>query len=178
MLAEIALEAVRQLRLVGLDRTLVEVDRAQKGPPRSLAATVSAFSNGDGGLILLGVDSSRGFVAVPTDAPALLASLTEVCRKKVVPAVLVEAETVPLEGTLIVAAAIPPGDRKKRPYYIRSRRRWGASYRRTPKGNRRITEDERFEILSENAKEPTQETAPSTASRVVAEMLFRVLSGT
>ena len=54
-LTELVNATVNHLRLTGTDTTDVEVKRAQGGSPQSIASTVSAFSNGDGGLIILGL---------------------------------------------------------------------------------------------------------------------------
>src|SRR5579875_1275795 len=54
-------EVVERLRRARTDLTQVEVKAAVGGVPRSLWPTISAFSNRDGGLIILGLDESSGF---------------------------------------------------------------------------------------------------------------------
>jgi len=60
---------VDELRRRGAELTNVEVKSGAGGVPSSLLDTLSAFSNGRGGTILLGLDDS--FTAVPIDAEAL-----------------------------------------------------------------------------------------------------------
>ncbi|MDR1078262.1 MAG: ATP-binding protein [Propionibacteriaceae bacterium] len=53
----------------------MEVKSGAGGPPKSLQETVSAFANGDGGLIILGLDEGRGFPPVLVDARRLADTL-------------------------------------------------------------------------------------------------------
>ncbi|MDR1264941.1 MAG: hypothetical protein LBK42_05085 [Propionibacteriaceae bacterium] len=48
--------AVPRVRAAGTDLADVEVKQAAGGVPKSLPESLSAFSNGSGGLLLLGLD--------------------------------------------------------------------------------------------------------------------------
>lgn len=65
MTDEELMQHIDRLRLQGSDDARVEAKAASKGLPKSLWATVSAFANTDGGVVLLGLDESEGFHPVP-----------------------------------------------------------------------------------------------------------------
>lgn len=47
---------VERLRRLGLEPTEIEVKAAAGGLPKTVGETLSAFANGDGGTLLLGLD--------------------------------------------------------------------------------------------------------------------------
>ena len=54
-------ELVHAMRKLGTDTAHAEVKTSVGKLPRSLAESVSAFANGDGGIIILGLQESEGF---------------------------------------------------------------------------------------------------------------------
>jgi len=132
-------EAVPRLRAAGTDLAEVEVKAAAGGVPKSLPETISAFANGDGGLIILGLDEANGFTAVSLDAKSVAVGLAGVCRDSLEPAVRAEIDIVQVDGHPVVAAAIPPGDHPRLPYYVKNQGLERGSYLRGHDGDRHLT---------------------------------------
>lgn len=60
---------VQQARLVGTDTMAVEIKKAEGGAPKTLPESVSAFANGGGGIIILGLDEANGVPIVAASVP-------------------------------------------------------------------------------------------------------------
>jgi predicted HTH transcriptional regulator len=82
--------------------------------------TVVAFSNGEGGRIIFGIDdSTRTVVGIPkeivfSEIDAITSAISDSCEPLVIPDVYLQT----LEDKTIIIAEISPG--KQRPYYIKS----------------------------------------------------------
>src|SRR5665647_904630 len=96
--------AVSRLRLAETDLEWVEVKSAHGGLPQSLAETISAFANAQGGLLLLGLDEAAGFSPVAIDAPALADGVAQACADSVEPPIRAHVDIVDIDGKPIVAA--------------------------------------------------------------------------
>jgi len=117
----------------------VEAKKAVGGLPKSLPQTISAFANGNGGLIILGLDEENGFVPAPIDAKSLAVGLAGMCRDSVEPAVLAEIDIALVDGQSVVAAEIPPGDHMRLPYYVKTQGMDRGSFLRGHDGDRHLT---------------------------------------
>ena len=97
-------ELVERLRLVGTDQQQVEVKSAVG---KSILEALSAFSNGSGGTILIGLAEREGFLPVPGfDAMAQRDALVSRCRE-VTPVVHPDILLVPFEESVVVVATCP-----------------------------------------------------------------------
>nr|WP_274706251.1 ATP-binding protein [Corynebacterium marquesiae] len=68
------------MRSQDTDTRAVEVKAAAGGFPKKLVRSISAFANGTGGIIILGLDEDNGFVTVPDfDATAMADALAGAC---------------------------------------------------------------------------------------------------
>ena len=132
-------EVIPRLRIAGTDLADIEVKKAVGGQPKSLPETISAFANGGGGLIILGLDEENGFVPVPIKAKSVAVALAGTCRDSLEPAVQTEIDIVQVDGQPVVAASIPPGDRLRLPYYVKSQGLQYGSYLRGHDGDRHLT---------------------------------------
>lgn len=150
------------MRQVGNDMQSCEVKEAVGGMPSSMVETLSAFSNGDGGTVVLGVSERAGFVpAAGFDARAMQESFAAECAK-LTPCVRPVLQVLPFEGSLVLVAqivAMPPRDR---PCYVTTRGRYQGSFIRTGDGDRRLTQYEVDRMLEERRQ-------PAYDDEIVAE---------
>ena len=63
-------ETVERMRAAGTDLQSCEVKSAVGKLPKDLAESVSAFSNGSGGIIVLGLSEEEGFKPAPGFDPS------------------------------------------------------------------------------------------------------------
>lgn len=143
MLDESVRDAVHVLRRLGGEPSKIEAKNATGGIPRSARETLSAFSNTNGGLILLGIDEASGFASVPLPDPnGLLNALVQMARNDIEPALQIETALVDIDGNLIVAAEVPllPADRG--PAFVKASGISTGAYIRGGDGDRRMTEAE------------------------------------
>ena len=130
---------VEAARIADSDSAQVEIKKALGGAPKSLPETVSAFANGAGGIIVLGLDEDNGFAPVRVNAAALADSMASACADNVVPAVRARIEIVTVEGRPVVAAAIPPVEPDQRPCYVKTQGIEHGSYIREHDGDRHLS---------------------------------------
>lgn len=134
---------IDRLRKVGGEVSDVEVKSAQGGLPKSIAETLSAFANTNGGLLLLGLDEQSGFAPVALNNPAKLrddlASAASSCLE---PPLRISTDVIEIEGQALVVAEVDPVTSDQRPCYVESRGIANGSYVRVGDGDRRMTQAE------------------------------------
>jgi ATP-dependent DNA helicase RecG len=108
-------EVIPKLRSVGTDLATVEVKAAAGGLPKSIVETVSAFSNTDGGLILLGLNEGAHFSVLDVDTAKLAADLASACADQLEPPIRPEIEIIDVDGHNIVAAIVEELSPSSRP---------------------------------------------------------------
>ncbi|MGH3752568.1 MAG: AlbA family DNA-binding domain-containing protein [Pseudonocardiaceae bacterium] len=114
-------EVLDRLRLLGGEPARVEVKTAVGGLPKTVVETVSAFSNTNGGLIILGVDESAGFTPVRLpDAAKLRDDLVSAVSDQLDPPIRLGEELVEVGGAVLVVAKIDPLPFDHRPCYVRT----------------------------------------------------------
>ncbi|GAA2572763.1 ATP-binding protein [Winogradskya consettensis] len=143
MSAQSVREALATLRRIGGEPTRIEAKRAAGGLPKAVRETLSAFSNTDGGMILLGVDEATGFgLAELKDPSALRDALVQMSRDDITPPLQISTEIVEVEGHRLVVAEVPPMSADRRPVYVTTQGVSGGSYLRGGDGDRHMTEAE------------------------------------
>jgi ATP-dependent DNA helicase RecG len=166
MSAEDVLEILGALRRIGGEPTRVEAKRATGGVPKSARATLSAFSNTDGGAILLGVDEAGGFAVIGLDdAVAIRDGLVQMSRDDLTPALLISADIIEVEGRLMVAAEVPPMTADRRPVFVTAQGMINGSYLRGGDGDRHMTEAE-IALVIASRTQPTYDREPVEGSSV------------
>ncbi len=139
---------VARLRRVGLESSDVEVKSAAGGLPRSIAETLSAFANGSGGTVLLGLSEDDDFRPVPGfRADAVREALAQACHEKVVPPLRIPIEVVEFEGAQLVRADIEPLDAVDKPCFVETKGEYYGSYIRGGDGDRRLSRYEVTQLL-------------------------------
>jgi len=138
-LAHVIQEAVSRARIAGTDLRDVEIKAGVGGPPKSLPETVSAYANGEGGLIILGIDEGAGFAPVAVNARQLADALATACTDQVEPSIRAEIDVVEFEGSLVAVAAVPSLEQARRPCFVRRQGLERGSYIRSHDGDRHLT---------------------------------------
>ena len=147
-------ETVARLRVVGTDTHSVEVKSSVPKLPRSVVETLSAFANGNGGLLVLGLDERAGHTPVPGfQASDIREALAGACADKMHPPLRPEIHIVPVDGALVVAARIDPLRPIDKPCYVKERGVYQGSYIRTGDGDRRLSNYE-VDRLREEHRQP------------------------
>lgn len=153
MSADDVIETLAALRRMGGEPTRVEAKRAEGGLPKSIRETLSAFSNSDGGTLLLGVDEQTGFATVSLDDPVRLRNgLVQMSRDDLTPALLISTDLVEIEGNTIVVADVPPVTADRRPVYVTNQGIINGSYLRGGDGDRHMTEAEIAMVMASRAQ--------------------------
>ncbi|MGH3822254.1 MAG: ATP-binding protein [Pseudonocardiaceae bacterium] len=136
-------QVLDELRRLDGEPAHVEVKKAVNGLPKTVVETASAFSNTNGGLIILGVDESAGFTPVRLPAPARLRDdLVSAVSDQLEPPIRPGVELVEVDNAVLVVAKIDPLPSDQRPCYVKSRGIANGSFVRIGDGDRRMTQAE------------------------------------
>lgn len=173
-------QLISQLRLSNTDTQDVEVKAAGGGMPASLAETISAFANGSGGLIILGLSEKDGFApAKGFDAARASASLAQLCSDSMTPPIRPTINILEFEGASVVVAAIPEIIPTEKPCYVTVRGAYGGAFIRVGDGDRKLTTYE-LDRLFEERRQPKHDieivgdaTLDDLDSNLVQQMVFR-----
>ena len=167
-------ELIKNLRHNRAENGRVEVKAAAGGFPKSVLETVSAFANGDGGTILLGLtDPAEGLQPVEGfNAQAVHDASVEAIRSKITPRPPVDIQIEAAdEQHRIVRIDVLPGDPTQKPYYIETHGMYNGSYQRVGEADIRLTKYE-IDRLLENRSQPRYD------EELVSEASFKDLSPT
>ncbi len=160
------LALVSQARFAGTDTVSVEIKKAEGGVPKSLAESVSAFANGGGGMIILGLDEKQAFAPVTVDAKAMADALATACADQVEPASRAQIEIVQVDGMPVVAAMIPPADIQHRPCFVKTQGLERGSYIRAHDGDRHLTSYE-IHLMVSGRGQPQDDTVSVPGATLV-----------
>lgn len=143
-------EAIELMRKIGVDLQQYEVKSAAKSLPKDIGRTVSAFSNGSGGTIILGLAEGKGFAPVKDlQVGKLQDALADVCSQKMTPPVRPNIQVLEFEGFPILVAQIPEKLPRDKPCYITASNLYQGSYIRTGDGDRRMSSYEINRLMDE-----------------------------
>ena len=142
-------ELIELMRIIGNDTQQCEVKECKRKISSTIPETLSAFSNGNGGYIILGLSEKAGFTPVEGfNARAMQEALSQACEK-LTPVVRPVIVTCPFEGANLVFAVIDEMLPREKPCFISSIGPHGGSYIRTGDGDRKMTTYEVDRLLEE-----------------------------
>ncbi|MGI9003684.1 MAG: ATP-binding protein [Pseudonocardia sp.] len=174
-------EIIENLRLLGTDDADVEAKRAERQLPPSLRATLSAFANTRGGVVILGLDEAEGFAATGvSDAAKISADLASWCSTEMEPPLRPLIRIHQLEGVNLVVAEIPELDVSSKPCFYKGAGITQGSYVRVSDGDRRLSSYEvQMMLVKRGQPRDDEEPVPGTSiadldPRLVAEFLARL----
>lgn len=111
-------ELIALLRVIGNDTQQCEVKECKRRISSTITETLSAFSNGNGGYIILGLSEKAGFTPVEGfDARAMQEALSQACEK-LTPVVRPVIVTSPFEGANLVFAVIDEMLPREKPCFV------------------------------------------------------------
>ncbi|MQY27996.1 hypothetical protein NRB56_35790 [Nocardia sp. RB56] len=156
--AELA-DVVDCLRAIGRDDLRIEAKRAGGGLPQGLRETLSAFSNTDGGVIVLGLDEHSGFVATGVGDPGKIsADLVDLARK-MEPPLRPIVEVLLFESVMLVVAEVPELPRDQKPCFNPGAGIVNGSYIRVGDSDRKMTSYE-VQLMLANRGQPRHDEEP------------------
>lgn len=143
------------LRSAQSDSQDIEAKEAADGLPVSLPETISAFANGRGGTIVLGIAEKDGFEpAQGFKAQPVAEALAQMCRDKITPPIRPVIDVASYHDSTVVIAVIDEADPLDKPCYVRNRGRYSGSFIRVWDGDRKLSHYE-IDRLLENRAQPT-----------------------
>jgi ATP-dependent DNA helicase RecG len=151
---------VAELRSVGSDTHAVEVKSVVGRLPKTVPETLSAFSNGVGGTLILGLEEAAGFrPSHGFDAVNACDALARACADDVYPPVRAAVEIVAFEGAHVVVAEVPEISPLAKPAYVKGRGEYQGSFIRGGDGDRKLSEYE-VGLLHANRGQPRDDREP------------------
>jgi len=119
--------------------------------PKTIPETLSSFANGSGGVIILGLAETQGFVPAPGfRAAGIMEGLAGACTDKMQPPLRPAIEIIEFEGAQVVAAEIEPLIPADKPCFVKERGMYQGSYIRTGDGDRRLSHYEIDRLVEEH----------------------------
>ncbi len=154
--------SIRQLKSMRTDSQSVEVKESVGKMPSTVVETVSAFANGSGGTIVLGISEKDGFSpAKGFDARRIADALSQACSDKLTPPVRADIGILEYDGANVVVAVIDEIPPRDKPCYVTSKGMYKGSFIRSFDGDRRLSAYEIDRLLEDK-------TQPSYDAEIVA----------
>ncbi|PJM75167.1 ATP-binding protein [Bifidobacterium simiarum] len=143
---------IELMRIIGNDTQQCEVKECKRKLSSSITDTLSAFSNGSGGYIILGLSEKAGFTPVEGfNARSMQEALSQACEK-MTPPVRPTIVTCPFEGTNLVFARVEEMLPRDKPCFITALGPHKGSFIRTGDGDRRMTDYEVDRLIEEHVQ--------------------------
>jgi ATP-dependent DNA helicase RecG len=175
-------QLVTDLRRARSELRQIEVKAAAGGLPKSVYETISAFSNTEGGLIILGLDEKAGFVpAKGFQAAPIQDAIAEILRPRrdrdttgpITPRPLGTVEIAAVDGAAVVVVDIQEQPPSGKPCFVTSRGIENGTYERVGDGDHRMSAYQIY-LLRSNHQQPTDDRA-AIPSATFADMDSNVI---
>ena len=154
---------IKDLREKKTDTQDIEVKESVEKLPSSIVETLSAFSNGSGGIIILGVSEKANFVpASGFDAKRTADALAQACSDKLTPPVRASIEILDFEQAKVVVGCVEEMAPRDKPCYVTERGTYKGSYIRAFDGDRKLSAYEIDRLLEDKSQ-------PRFDSEIVSE---------
>ena len=154
---------VERIRRQGRDDALVEAKAAEKGLPKGIWDTVSAFANTEGGLIILGLDERRGFAPTEGFDPnrvveQVIAGLDQAsgAQPKVQPVPAHRVDRFRVDDAEVLGIEIDPlrdDPSRPGPCYVEAKGIRNGSFKRVDDHDKRLTAYEIYLLQMRNAED-------------------------
>jgi ATP-dependent DNA helicase RecG len=161
-------DVIARVRAASTDLALIEVKSAAGGLPKDMWPTVSAFSNGDGGLVVLGLDESKGFTpAEGFDPIAIREAVSDGFRPRrsgegagpISPRPIGAVDIATVDGDPVVVVDVEGLPAALKPSFVTNKGKEAGTYERVGDGDRRMSTYGVF-LLSTNAEQPRIDAEP------------------
>lgn len=160
---------IRQLKSSRTDNRLVEVKESVGTMPSTIAETISAFANGSGGTIVLGLSEKNDFEpAKGFNARRIADALSQACSDKLTPPVRADIDILEHGGANVVVASIDEIPPRDKPCYVTGKGMYRGSFIRSFDGDRKLSPYEIDRLLEDK-------TQPSHDAEVVADAMMEDL---
>lgn len=140
---------VDELRIVGTDQQRIEI---KSGVGKDIRTTLSAFSNGSGGTIIIGLSEADAFAPVNGfDAARARDQIVSRCAE-LTPTVRPLTQIIPFESVSAIVVEVPELEPRFKPCYITDQGLYAGSYVRSGDGDHRLTRYEIDRLLEEHTQ--------------------------
>ena len=154
---------IRQLKSSRSDNQSVEAKESVGKMPSTIAETISAFANGSGGIIVLGLSEKNDFEpAKGFDARRIADALSQTCSDKLTPPVRADIDILEHKNANVVVASIDEIPPRDKPCYVTSKGMYRGSFIRSFDGDRKLSPYEIDRLLEDK-------TQPSHDIEIVAD---------
>lgn len=153
---------VRGLKSAETELQDIEVKESVGKLSASVVETLSAFSNGSGGTIILGLSKRNGFEpAAGFDAHRIADALAQTCSGRLTPPVRSDIQIADYEGSELVICGVDEIAPRDKPCYVTDRGMYKGSFIRSFDGDRKLSSYEIDRLLEDK-------TQPMNDAEVVA----------
>lgn len=149
-------ELIAQLRVIGSDKQSVEV---KSSVSKEVLSTLSAFANGDGGTLIIGLSEQDGFTPVKKFSASTAQDQLETRCQQLIPPVRPQIDIIEFESSNILVAEIDELLAREKPCYVAERGLYKGSYIRTGDGDTRLSQYEVNRLVEEHTQPTWDEDA-------------------